>query len=286
MSQVPSSGPRPPVPDLQQIAFIGGGNMARSLIGGLIARGQAPASIHVAEPVEALRDSLQHDFGVACADSAATSAAEAGVWLLAVKPQVMRQVCRDLASLAQARRPLIISIAAGITTGQLDSWLGGGLPVVRAMPNTPALLGVGITGLFANPRTHATQRERAAALLEAVGPTVWIDDETRMDAVTAVSGSGPAYVFLLAEAMQAAGVAQGLSPEASRALVQQTLLGAATMLTGLDEPADVLRARVTSPGGTTQAAIEAFEAGGFRDLVARAIAAATERGRQLSAAND
>lgn len=268
------------------IAFIGGGNMARSLIGGLIARGQAPGSIHVAEPVEALRDSLQRDFGVHCADTAATSAAGAGVWLLAVKPQVMRQVCSDLASLAQARRPLIISIAAGITTGQLDSWLGGGLAVVRAMPNTPALLGVGITGLFANPRTDATQRARAAALLEAVGPTVWIEDESRMDAVTAVSGSGPAYVFLLAEAMQAAGVAQGLPPEASRALVQQTLLGAATMLTRLGEPADMLRARVTSPGGTTQAAIETFEAGGFRELVARAIAAATERGRQLSATND
>lgn len=286
MPQVPSSGPRPPVPDLHQIAFIGGGNMARSLIGGLIARGQPPGSIHVAEPVEALRDSLQRDFGVQCGDRAATSAAKAGVWLLAVKPQVMREVCADLASLAQADRPLVISIAAGITTAQLDGWLGGGLPVVRAMPNTPALLGAGITGLFANARTDAAQRARAATLLEAVGPTVWIDDESRMDAVTAVSGSGPAYVFLLAEAMQAAGIAQGLSPEASRALVQQTLLGAATMLTRLEEPADVLRARVTSPGGTTQAAIETFEAGGFRDLVARAIAAATERGRQLSAAND
>ena len=283
---MPHPSPEPRVPSPATIAFIGGGNMARSLIGGLIARGQAPASIHVAEPVEALRDSLQRDFGVECADGAATSAAGAGVWLLAVKPQVMREVCAGLASLAQAQRPLVISIAAGITTAQLDGWLGGGLPVVRAMPNTPALLGVGITGLFANPRTDAAQRERAAALLEAVGPTVWIDDESRMDAVTAVSGSGPAYVFLLAEAMQAAGVAQGLSPEGSRALVQQTLLGAATMLTRLEEPADVLRARVTSPGGTTQAAIETFEAGGFRDLVARAIAAATERGRQLSAAND
>ena len=283
---MPHPSPESRVPSPATIAFIGGGNMARSLIGGLIARGQAPASIHVAEPVEALRDSLQRDFGVECADSAATSAAGAGVWLLAVKPQVMREVCAGLASLAQAQRPLVISIAAGITTAQLDGWLGGGLPVVRAMPNTPALLGVGITGLFANPRTDAAQRERAAALLEAVGPTVWIDDESRMDAVTAVSGSGPAYVFLLAEAMQAAGVAQGLSPEGSRALVQQTLLGAATMLTRLEEPADVLRARVTSPGGTTQAAIETFEAGGFRDLVARAIAAATERGRQLSAAND
>lgn len=268
------------------IAFIGGGNMARSLIGGLVARGQSARTIHVAEPAEALRAALERDFHVRGFDGAAAAATGAGVWLLAVKPQVMAGVCAELADIAQSQRPLVISIAAGITAAQLDGWLGGGLAVVRAMPNTPALLGVGITGLYANDHADGHQRDHAAGLLDAVGPTVWIDDESRMDAVTAVSGSGPAYVFLLAEAMQAAGVAEGLKPEAARALVQQTLLGAATMLTRLDEPADVLRARVTSPGGTTQAAIETFEAGGFRELVARAIAAATERGRQLSAAND
>ncbi|GAA5078025.1 pyrroline-5-carboxylate reductase [Lysobacter panacisoli] len=268
------------------VAFIGGGNMARSLIGGLVARGRSAQAIRVAEPVAALREALQRDFDVTASDRAVEAAEGAETWVLAVKPQVMREVCAELTARAQATRPLVISIAAGITTDQLDHWLGGGLPVVRAMPNTPALLGAGITGLYANTHTNASQRDRAAGLLEAVGPTVWIDDESRMDAVTAVSGSGPAYVFLLAEAMQAAGVAQGLTPEAARALVQQTLLGAATMLTRLEEPADVLRARVTSPGGTTQAAIETFEAGGFRELVARAIAAATERGRQLSAAND
>ncbi|HEY0501851.1 MAG TPA: pyrroline-5-carboxylate reductase, partial [Lysobacter sp.] len=234
--------PETPLPGA--VAFIGGGNMARSLIGGLVARGQAADAIRVAEPVEALRDALSRDFGVDCMDSAARAADGAAVWVLAVKPQVMRQVCADLATLAQAQRPLVISIAAGITAGQLDRWLGGGLAIVRAMPNTPALLGAGITGLYANADTGPGQRELAASLLDAVGPTVWIDDESRMDAVTAVSGSGPAYVFLLAEAMQAAGVAQGLSPDAARALVQQTLLGAATMLTRLDEPADVLRARV------------------------------------------
>lgn len=276
----------PESPTSGAVAFIGGGNMARSLIGGLVARGQPTGAIRVAEPIEALRDALQRDFGVTCVEHAGTAADGAAVWVLAVKPQVMREVCAQLADTAQAQRPLVISIAAGITTGQLDRWLGGGQAVVRAMPNTPALLGVGITGLHANAKTGSDQRERAAGLLEAVGPTVWIDDESRMDAVTAVSGSGPAYVFLLAEAMQAAGIAQGLTPEAARALVRQTLLGAATMLTQSDEPADVLRTRVTSPGGTTQAAIETFEAGGFRELVARAIAAATERGRQLSAAND
>ena len=271
---------------LSPVAFIGGGNMARSLIGGLVARGGDADAIRVAEPVDALREALQRDFGVRSYGNAAEAADGASVWLLAVKPQVMRSVCAALAPLAQAQRPLVISIAAGITAGQLEHWLGGGQAVVRAMPNTPALLGAGITGLYANTATGEPQRARAAALLDAVGPTVWIEQEAQMDAVTAVSGSGPAYVFLLAEAMQAAGVSQGLTPEAARALVNQTLLGAATMLTRTDEAAQVLRARVTSPGGTTQAAIETFETGGFRALVEAAIKAATERGRELSAAND
>jgi len=268
------------------IAFIGGGNMARSLVGGLVARGHDADSIRVAEPVAELRDGLQRDFGVHVFEHARDAVDGASSWLLAVKPQVVRAVCADLATIAQAQHPLVLSIAAGITAAQLQRWLGSGTAVVRAMPNTPALLGAGITGLFANAATSATQRTDAAALLGTVGPTVWIDEETTMEAVTAVSGSGPAYVFLLAEAMQAAGIAQGLTAATARALVGQTLLGAATMLTRLEEPADVLRKRVTSPGGTTQAAIEVFEAGGFHALVDRAITAATQRGRQLSAAND
>lgn len=272
------------------IAFIGGGNMARSLIGGLIARGAEAATIRVAEPVDSLRAALQHDFGVRCFATASEAAAGAKVWLLAVKPQVMRGVCSELSALARTQHPVAISIAAGITAGQLVRWLGGdhgSMPaVVRAMPNTPALLGAGITGLFATASVDAAQRDQAARLLSAVGPTVWIEDEAQMDAVTAVSGSGPAYVFLLAEAMQAAGEAQGLPADTARALTTQTLLGAARMLVESPDAADVLRARVTSPGGTTQAAIETFEAGGFRALVDDAIMAATERGRQLSAANE
>lgn len=271
------------------IALIGGGNMARSLIGGLVARGHDPRSIHVAEPVAALRDALAADFGVRTFEHAREACDGATLWLLAVKPQVMRAVCEALASIAQAQSPLVLSVAAGITSGQLQRWLGhegGRLAVVRAMPNTPALLGVGVTGLYANAAVEVDQREAAAQLLGAAGSTVWVDDESRMDAVTAVSGSGPAYVFLLAEAMQDAGIAQGLPADTARVLVQQTLLGAATMLTRLDDPAPVLRQRVTSPGGTTQAAIETLETGGFRDLVDRAIAAATQRGRELSAAND
>ena len=268
------------------IAFIGGGNMARSLIGGLVSRGAAAAGIRVAEPVPALRDALRADFGVQVFDQAAAAADGAGTWVLAVKPQVLREVCAGLAPLAQAQRPLVVSIAAGITSSQLERWLGGDLAIVRTMPNTPALLGAGVTGLCANARVDDAGRTRTDALLSAAGKTVWLDDEARMDAVTALSGSGPAYVFLLAEAMQAAGEAEGLPPEAARALAMQTVLGAARMLTeGGEAPAE-LRRRVTSPGGTTQAAIETFESGGLRELVARAIDAAACRGRELSAAND
>ena len=268
------------------VAFIGGGNMARSLIGGLVAQGASGADIRVAEPVAAAREALARDFGARVFEDNADAVAGAATWVLAVKPQVMRAVCEALAPVAQANRPLVVSIAAGITAAQLDRWLGGDVAVVRTMPNTPALLGAGVTGLFANVRVDADGRARADALLAATGRTVWIDDEARMDAVTAVSGSGPAYVFLLAEAMQAAGEAEGLPTQAARTLALQTILGAARMLTEGDEAATELRRRVTSPGGTTQAAIETFEAGGFRELVHHAIAAATDRGRQLSAAND
>ena len=278
--------PQTPHAPLDTVAFIGGGNMARSLIGGLVARGTAPGAIRVAEPVEVLRTGLAADFGVVTTDDNAAAAGGASLWVLAVKPQVLRAVCEALAPIAQAERPMVVSIAAGITVGQLQRWLGGGLAVVRTMPNTPALLGAGVTGLHASPEVPAAGRDRAQALLEACGRTVWIDDEAQMDAVTAASGSGPAYIFLLAEAMEAAAVAEGLPPDAAATLVRQTVLGAARMLTESGEDPAELRRRVTSPGGTTQAAVETFEAGGLRTLVADAIHNATERGRQLSAAND
>lgn len=268
------------------IAFIGGGNMARSLIGGLIACGTAAADIRVCEPVDVLRDALARDFGVSVGADNAEAVGPAGLWVLAVKPQVMRTVCEALAPLAQANRPLVVSIAAGITAIQLQRWLGGSVAVVRTMPNTPALLGAGVTGLFASAEVDANGRERAARLLASAGKTVWIEHEGQMDAVTAVSGSGPAYIFLLAEAMEAAALTEGLPAEAARTLVLETVLGAARMLTESSEDPAELRRRVTSPGGTTQAAIETFEAGGLRNLVASAIRNATERGRQLSAAND
>ncbi|MFT4257084.1 MAG: pyrroline-5-carboxylate reductase [Pseudoxanthomonas sp.] len=280
-STPPSSSP---IPD-PSIAFIGGGNMARSLIGGLIARGADPASLHVAEPVAELRQALADEFGVDVHAEAAQAAERASMWLFAVKPQVLRGVCESLAAIAARSTPLVVSIAAGITSTQLQHWLGTALPVIRAMPNTPALLGAGVTGLFATDGVDAQGRQRAETLLSAAGKTVWVADEAQMDAITAVSGSGPAYIFLLAEAMEAAAIAEGLPAEAARTLTLQTILGAARMLTEAGEVPAELRRRVTSPGGTTQAAIETLQAAGFEALVGRAIHAATRRGKELSAAN-
>jgi len=269
-------------PPLDAIAFIGGGNMARSLIAGLIRKGVRANTIHVAEPVDAVREQLAIDFGVHGHVTAVEAAEGCNTWLLAVKPQVMAEVCSSLAPLAGIGRPLVISIAAGIGRDRLHAWLGGAATVVRAMPNTPALLGAGVTGLFAGADVPAPGRAAAEQLLSSAGRTVWIEDEALMDAVTAVSGSGPAYVFLLAEAMQAAAQAQGLPADAAATLVSETLLGASRMLVESGEAPAELRRRVTSPNGTTQAAIETFQAGGFEALVASAIDAATRRGRELS----
>jgi len=275
-----------PIPNPGPVAFIGGGNMARSLVGGLLARGMDARAIRVAEPVEALRVALASDFGVAVFADSHAAVAGATTWVLGVKPQVAREVCIGLADTAQRHAPLLLSVAAGITTAQLQRWLGDGIGVVRCMPNTPALLAAGVTGMFANAQVDAEGRERAQQLMQAVGRTVWIDDERQMDAVTAVSGSGPAYVFLLAEAMIDAARAEGLDRDAAHALVVQTLLGAARMLDAGDVDAAELRRRVTSPGGTTQAALEVFEAGGLRRLVAAAITAARARGQALADAHD
>ncbi len=269
------------------IAFIGGGNMARGIVGGLVARGVAPSTIRVAEPVADVREALAAEFGVQVVADAASAASGAATWVLAVKPQVLRGVCEALAPAAAACAPLVVSIAAGISSAQLSRWLGGGAPaIVRAMPNAPALLGAGVTGLYATDAVDADARARAQALLASAGATVWVDDEALIDAVTAVSGSGPAYVFLLAEAMQAAARAEGLAPNAADTLVAHTLLGAARMLIESGEDAATLRRRVTSPGGTTAAAIAVFEAGGLHKLVADAVHQAALRGRALAADND
>ena len=278
----------PPAPDstARDIAFIGGGNMARSLVGGLLARGWGASRLHVSDPHAPTREALAAEFSIGVHAVNLEAASRAAVWVLAVKPQMMHAVASNMAELAQRHKPLLVSIAAGITSAQLERWFGGNLAVVRTMPNTPSLLGAGATGLYANARVTPAQRALVEELLAAAGITRWVEDEALMDTVTALSGSGPAYVFLLAEAMQAAAEGQGLPPDAARELTLQTIHGAARMLLESGEDAAALRRRVTSPDGTTQAALESFEAMGFREVVARAIAAATRRGGELSAANE
>lgn len=263
-------------------AFIGGGNMARSLIAGLRRQGRPGASIAVVEPVEEQRAALAAEFGVQTFADAAEVAGSADLLVLAVKPQLMEPVCRALAGDLKADA-LLISIAAGIPCTQLSEWLGTTC-IVRSMPNTPALLGAGATGLYAPPAVSAEQRQAAEAVLRSAGVTVWIEDENLMDVVTALSGSGPAYFFLLVEALVSAAVNQGLPREAAETLARHTALGAARMLVESGEDAAELRRRVTSPGGTTHAAINRFQADGFEAGVAAAVDAAVRRGRALAGA--
>ena len=264
------------------IAVIGGGNMARSLAGGLVADGVPASQLTVAEPEPARRKVLERELGVATTPDNARAAAAADVVVLAVKPQVMPGVARELAGSLAGRPVLVISVAAGIRTTDLARWLGDGPAVIRAMPNTPALLGCGATVLFAAPQVSESQREQAEAILRAVGSVSWVEDEHQLDAVTALSGSGPAYFFLLSEAMAEAAAELGLDPALAELLAVETALGAARMAIESEEDVAELRRRVTSPGGTTEAALEALEAGGFRRLVVQALASAQERSRTLA----
>ncbi|MHB1589800.1 MAG: pyrroline-5-carboxylate reductase [Metallibacterium scheffleri] len=277
--------PESPAPDLEsrRIAFLGGGNMARALISGLLRGGVAATDVRVAEPRAEARMELAQRFAIDTHADNAAAARDAALWVLAVKPQVLREVCTALAGLAQAQHPVVLSIAAGIRSAQIARWLGGDIAVVRAMPNTPALLGAGATGLYANAHVDADGHTLAMRVMQAVGLCHWIENEAQMDIVTALSGSGPAYFFLLAEALEAAAVARGLPQDIARALAAQTCLGAGRMLVEDGASASELRQRVTSPGGTTAAALQAFAAGGFTALVADAVGAATQRGAELAA---
>lgn len=264
------------------IAFIGGGNMARGLIGGLLRAGWAATAITVSEPREEARQDLQSEFGIGVYAESRLAAEHADVLLLAVKPQVMRSVRLDLNDVLQRHRPLLISIAAGVRIDQLEGWFGDDLPIVRCMPNIPALIGLGATGLCANREVSAAQRMQAQHILSAVGLTCWVDDEAQMDTITALSGSGPAYFFAFVEALVAAAVAQGLPLPTARKLCAQTCLGAGHMLVGGSETPSELRQRVTSPQGTTQAALESFAADGLSRITANAMAAATRRSAELA----
>lgn len=263
------------------LSFIGGGNMARSLVGGLIADHWPADRIQVTDPSADALARLS-PLGVRTGNDNRAAAEAADVIVLAVKPQVMATVARGLAEAVQARRPLVISIAAGIRTTDLERWLGGNVALVRCMPNTPALVQSGATALVANARVSEAQRDVAESILRAVGLTLWLDEELQMDAVTALSGSGPAYFFLVIEALQAAGERLGLPADGARLLALQTAFGAAKMALESDEDAATLRRRVTSPGGTTERALQTLEAGGIRDLIGRALEAARDRSRELA----
>lgn len=271
---------------MTRLTFIGGGNMARSLIGGLLKTGVAASTISVSEPKAEAREALGREFGVACFAENSQAAAEAEVIVLAVKPQIMPAIHAELRETLERNRPLLISIAAGVRIDQLERWFGANLPIVRCMPNTPSLIGAGATGLCANRKVSPQQKAQAQHIMDTAGITRWVDDEALMDTVTAVSGSAPAYFFAMVEAMEAAAVAQGLDRETARALAAQTCLGAGRMMAEGGEDPGVLRQRVTSPNGTTQAALESFSADGLPRMVARAMAAATRRGAELAAELD
>lgn len=264
------------------ITFIGGGNMATSLIAGLIADGYSAANICVAEPDTEKCHSLQQQYAIQTQTDNQLAVSQAEIIVLAVKPQVMQTVCKGIAGQVQANRPLVISIAAGLLSKDISRWLGGNVSIVRCMPNTPSLLNEGATGLFANDQVSATQKQQADAILKTAGINVWVEQEHLLDAVTAVSGSGPAYYFLFMEAMQAAGEQLGLTPDQARDLTLQTALGAARMAKeSADDPA-TLRAKVTSKGGTTEKAINHFEAANLRDIILQAMQAANDRAIELA----
>lgn len=263
------------------LAFIGAGNMARSLIGGLVQAGWPKDRLLATDPNEAARAQLTTQLGISTLEDNSEAARQADVVVLAVKPQQLQAVCRTLQPVV-SHKPLILSVAAGVRCADIDRWLGGGLPIVRTMPNTPALVGSGATGLYANPVVSAEQKTLAENILRAVGMTVWVDEEKQLDAVTALSGSGPAYFFMLMEAMQAAGERLGLDRDQARLLTVQTALGAAKMALETQEDAAELRRRVTSPNGTTEAALKVFFDAGCMETVDQALAAAYSRADELA----
>lgn len=266
----------------QKIGFIGGGNMASSLINGLVASGHDPGLIWVSDINPDIPEALANALRVNAAADNAEVAAAVDVVVLAVKPQTLKAVAESLAGVVRERKPLVVSVAAGISQASLAAWLGEDIAIVRCMPNTPALVLTGATALHANANVGPDQRDLAENIMRSVGITLWLEQESDIDAVTAVSGSGPAYFFLLMEAMEKAAVELGLQESVARLLVQQTALGAAKIALESSETPELLRRRVTSPGGTTEQAINTFEQGGFVALVSKAVRAARDRSVELS----
>lgn len=264
------------------IVFIGGGNMATAIVGGLVARGRPAGGIAVVEPLEAQRTRLATRFpGIRVrATSDAEALADARVVVLAVKPQQMREACRALAPRIGVAG-VVLSIAAGTRVRDIARWLGGFDRIARAMPNTPALVGAGVSGVWAAPAVDEQGRAEAAAVLETCGDVLWVDREETLDAVTGVSGSGPAYVFYLLEALEAAARAQGFGGGDARKLAVATFAGAVKLALASDEPPATLRAQVTSKGGTTERGIAALESAGVAAAIAAAVDAATRRAAEM-----
>jgi len=264
-----------------KISFLGGGNMANALIGGMLKRGFAAADITVIDPGSEARDKLVQSYGVTCLASAEALAAAGDLLMLSVKPQQMKEAVAPL--VAKLGNAIVVSIAAGLDLATLARFLGGHRKIVRCMPNTPALIGAGVTGLYADPSVDAAGRAAAERILAAVGSTVWADNEAQMDAVTAISGSGPAYVFHFIEALEAAGRSLGFDEAGARRLAIDTVLGAARLAASSEDSPAVLRQKVTSKGGTTEAALASLAASGWHDELVAAVKAADDRGRELGA---
>jgi len=262
-----------------KITFVGGGNMAAALLGGLLGKGHAAADIRVVEIQPEPRARLAAQFGVVCVDSVAAAAPLGEVVLLAVKPQQMRAAAQVLQP--RLARELVITIAAGIRLVDLSRWLGGYATLVRCMPNTPALIGAGITGLYAHAAVGAGQRALAESILGAVGATLWVSEESLLDPVTAISGSGPAYVFYFIEALQQAAQEMGFSAADAKKLAVETFVGTARLAAQSEENVAVLRERVTSKGGTTERALASMDADRVKELIVRALHAANQRAHEL-----
>jgi pyrroline-5-carboxylate reductase len=261
------------------ITFIGGGNMASALTGGLISQGWPASAIKVVEIATAAREQLEAKHGVTTYGALVAEAVRSECIVLAVKPQQMHEVARDLRACLESQ--LVVTIAAGIRISDLGRWLGGYRRLVRAMPNTPALVGAGVSALYAPPAVSAEERALAERILRAAGVTLWLEREDQLDAITAVSGSGPAYVFYFVEALEQAARELGLSAESARLLALETFSGAVKLATLSGESPAVLRERVTSKGGTTERALESLEADRVKEAVVRAVKAAAGRSREL-----
>ena len=264
------------------LAILGGGNMGRALIAGLLRQGLRPERITVGESQPLARQRLSRELGITCTADNAEAIRDANVVLIAVKPQDVQAVLTPLKGQMERSRPVCLSIAAGIRTRALRQWCGAGVPVIRAMPNRPALVGAGITGLFAAPEVEPDHYALAEQVMRSVGEVVRVASEDALDVVTALSGSGPAYFFRLAELMAQAGADLGLAPEAARRLAIATLHGAGLLAHASDGDLAQLRQEVTSKGGTTEAALRTLEAAGIADIVSRAVQAAAHRGRELA----